>query len=693
MASSVYSQSVPEAISYQAVVRDAQTFLPISERSAYVSVEFLDGPGGDVLYHEEFPSVQTGKAGLINLNLGTGQSLVRSFEEIPWDTKRVWMRLSVDVGEGLNILQESPFNTVPYAFYALNAGSEDADADPENELIKELSLEENILNVTEGEQANSVDLSSLIDDADSNPTNELQSLDLSSEHELTISNSQAENVIDLSPYVNTDNQTLSLDENNVLSISGSNSVVDLDLLLDGLENTDADPENELQNLELTGNILTLTGIDNPNEVDLTKYDQSTLTNGRIFIGSSTNEPSEVEISGDLTLNDNGETQVSAIMGTDVSVSPPSLDQVLRFDGTQWIPGSNSDADADPFNEIQDLSLIGSVLSLTGGGSSVNLGSVPGIGPDADADASNEIQDLSLSGNMLSLTDDPTSVDLSGYLDNTDNQDMSLSGNELTLTGDGSSVDLSKYDQSELSEGMIFVGDGSSKAQEVSVSGDASIMPDGVMTVQGLQGIPISDAVPAHKQVLAYNNDNSRWEAHTVNSLSQGTITSYYSIDPLDFREVADRTLTTVDLSENNGIKFYDDEAPFATLRNTGIIEMMAPVHLPHGATVTEVSIHYHNSRVASTVSDFANWIQAYLARKDMINFSQTNQYMYSIALNGGVGDRTSSSTTIANAIIDNERYSYRFFFKLSELVMSDNEDVADILQRIYGVTIQYTTTN
>src|SRR5690606_30269947 len=41
--------------------------------------------------------------------------------------------------------------------------------------------------------------------------------------------------------------------------------------------------------------------------------------------------------------------------------------------------------------------------------------------DGDKDATNEIQDLSLLGNILSLSDDATPVDLSPYLDNTDNQ--------------------------------------------------------------------------------------------------------------------------------------------------------------------------------------------------------------------------------------------------------------------------------
>ena len=58
--------------------------------------------------------------------------------------------------------------------------------------------------------------------------------------------------------------------------------------------------------------------------------------------------------------------------------------------------------------------------------------------DADADPSNEIQDLSLSGNTLSLTNDATTVDLSGYLDNTDDQTLS---EVLTVSNDAGNQNI------------------------------------------------------------------------------------------------------------------------------------------------------------------------------------------------------------------------------------------------------------
>jgi hypothetical protein len=61
--------------------------------------------------------------------------------------------------------------------------------------------------------------------------------------------------------------------------------------------------------------------------------------------------------------------------------------------------------------------------------------------EVDGSVTNEIQDLSLAGNTLSLSGDGTTVDLSGYMDNTDAQTLSFASPNLSITG-GNSVDIS-----------------------------------------------------------------------------------------------------------------------------------------------------------------------------------------------------------------------------------------------------------
>ncbi|MFT4770327.1 MAG: hypothetical protein ACI9D1_000342 [Cryomorphaceae bacterium] len=595
-ATDIYGQTVPEAINYQAIVRDAGTFLPISDQGAYVSIEFLDGPDGDVLYQEEFPSIQTGKAGLINLSLGQGNPLISSFNAIPWESGNVWLRLSVDIGNGLNILQENPFSTVPYAFYAKSSGSNgaDGDGDSTNELIEEVVLEGANLLIMEGDLIQTVDLSSLYQDEDADPLNEIQ---------------------DLSLNVST------------LTLTGDGTTVDLSALPGLGDDADADPLNEIQDLSLNVSTLTLTG-------DGTTVDLSAL------------------------------------------------------------PGLGDDADADPLNEIQDLSLNVSTLTLTGDGTTVDLSALPGLGDDADADPLNEIQDLSLNVSTLTLTGDGTTVDLSalpGLGDDADAdaenelQNIQLVGNFLSLTdvSPAALVDLDRFDQSDLSEGLIFIGDGSDEATEVEIYGDINLDAIGEATVKGIQGIDVSDVNPTNDQVLVYNASESEWQPATPSSISPVSTTEYYSIDPLDFRELADPILFGADLSSNNGLKFFDDDAPFAMLRNEGIIEIMAPLHLPHGSTINKLKVYYRNSAFLG--------MQFSLYRKDMTNFSVGNEVLITVLAGGLLGDVELDLNITNQNVVDNAAYSYRLYVRFTTLEGDDNVALEDVDQRVYGAVIEYTT--
>lgn len=109
----------------------------------------------------------------------------------------------------------------------------DNDNDPTNE-IQQLTLNGNILNLSLSN--NNIDLTQFLDNTDN------QTLSLNN-NTLAISNG---NSVDLSPYVNTDNQTLSLN-GQVLSISNGNSVT----LVDNVNDADSDPTNELQIISVT----------------------------------------------------------------------------------------------------------------------------------------------------------------------------------------------------------------------------------------------------------------------------------------------------------------------------------------------------------------------------------------------------------------------------------------------------------
>lgn len=90
-----------------------------------------------------------------------------------------------------------------------------------------------------------------------------------------------------------------------------------------------------------------------------------------------------------------------------------------------------DADADPLNEIQSLSISGTQLTLSDGGGTVTL---PSSGGGDNWGTQTVESDATLNGNGTS------SSPLSVVGDLTDNQMLSISGNDLSITG-GNSVTL------------------------------------------------------------------------------------------------------------------------------------------------------------------------------------------------------------------------------------------------------------
>jgi len=758
LVNNLYGQSVPEAINYQAIVRDAETYKPISDRSTYVSVEFMDGPNGEILYQEEFSSIITSKAGLINLSLGTGAPLVGIFGEISWQTKKVWMRLSVDVGEGLTILQETPFNTVPYAFYALHSGDEDQDTDSSNEL-QSLQISDDQLSISNSPSETSIDLSHYLDntdnqelsfdgaslsitgsageidlsslqdgfeDADADSSNEIQDLDLTG-NELTITGNASATEIDLSPYLdNTDNQDLTI-SGSVLSLSGDATTVDLSTVSGIGDDADLDSSNEIQDLDLTGNELTITGNASATEIDLSPYLDNTDNQDLTISGSV------LSLTGDATTVD-----LSTVPGIGDDGDADSTNEIQDLDLTGndlTITGNASATEIDLSSYLdntdnQDLTISGSVLSLSGDATTVDLSTVPGIGDDGDADSTNEIQDLDLTGNDLTITGNAsaTEIDLSSYLDNTDNQDLTISGSVLSLSGDATTVDLSTvpgigddgdadstnelqnlllsggfltltnitpaaqidmrpYDQSDLTNGHVFIGDASDEAQEVKISGDAELNPNGALTVLGIKGRPITAAAPSGGQVLAYNATANEWQLRSPSAEALSGNVGYYSVDPLDFREIADPVIG-VNLNVNNSLKFFDDHAPFAMMRDNDIIEMMAPLHLPHGSIINSITLHVRNNSTLAT-----NRMTFAVYRKQMTNYSLTNQLVGNfIYTAGNQGDMSGTVNITTNNVVDNAMYTYRLFvrFDPGNLETSDSPSATDVAQRVYGISIAYT---
>jgi len=221
----------------------------------------------------------------------------------------------------------------------------------------------------------------------------------------------------------TDDQILTYDpQSHILSLENDDNPVDLSGLIN---DADADVDNELQILNLTGN-----------KLQIKTLSDSTLINSVDIDASTVNEIQNLSIQGH---------QLSLSQGNSIS-----------------LPDSVIDEDANPLNEIQDLHIEGNVLYITRNSDSTRIDFSPYLDNTDeqylsltknllsiengdtvvlnynDTSAVNEIQDLSFAGNILKVTNNPaaTDIDLSVYLDNTDQQSISLDTDTLRLTNGG-----------------------------------------------------------------------------------------------------------------------------------------------------------------------------------------------------------------------------------------------------------------
>ena len=466
----IAQDKVPLGIHYQAVARDNYGNELVNRK---ISVRFSiikDDPLGEVVYQELFLDILTSRFGVFSLVIGhgtpTGNSPCGELSQISWESAFHFLKVEVKFENDYMDMGTMQFLAVPYALYARkslepgpagpkgDAGPKGEPGDPasDDQTLSfdgsslsigggnSLSLTDLLQNLTVAYQAdgtylgisrgNSVKLATI--EADGDPKNELQDLTISSD-KLKITNNTLATEWDLSPY----RQSLLWDPSaRIISISGTNSTVNLS----ELENdADADVSNEIQDIALSGDLLTITKNPSSAGVSLVKY-----------------------------LDDTDRQQ----LGFNTSDNILSLTNSTSVDLTSL----KNDADFDITNEIQDLELTGDLLKITKNSSSagVNLNKylddtdnqqlefnsvnntliLTGNDPvdlsslenDADADATNEIQDLQLIGNKLSITGKTGAFELNmaTYLDDTDDQTLTFTETDLLKTisiSGGNSVDI------------------------------------------------------------------------------------------------------------------------------------------------------------------------------------------------------------------------------------------------------------
>jgi uncharacterized protein (TIGR02145 family) len=261
-----YSQT-PMAFKYQAVARD-HTGHVISNQEVSIRINILkESLNGQAVYMEKHDTT-TNKYGLVTLIIGRGDVLKGDLSNIDWEIDSYFLKIEMDETGGTDYkdMGTTQLLAMPYALYAGNVeNANDADADPGNELISNLSLNNDTLYIgdinnysidlnaikgtdsqnlvisgdtfrIEGGQG-SIDLSQYIEDEDSDPGNELQALMIVGD-------------------------SIKISKGNTVKLITSTDL-------------DADTTNEIQDLQLNGDILTITLKDPSTQVNLAQYIDNT----------------------------------------------------------------------------------------------------------------------------------------------------------------------------------------------------------------------------------------------------------------------------------------------------------------------------------------------------------------------------------------------------------------------------------
>jgi hypothetical protein len=339
-----------------------------------------------------------------------------------------------------------------------------------------------------------------------------------------------------------------------------------------------------------------------------------------------------------------------------------------------------DADANPTNELQTISLLGSDLTLSEGGGTVTL---PAGGVADNWGTQTVESDATLSGNGTS--GDPLGV----VGDLTDDQTLSVAGQDLTISG-GNTVTLPGDDwglQAAASNATLS-GDGTS-GSPLGVVGD--LTDDQTLSIVG------NDLTISGGNTVPLPGDD--WGVQTVvsNSTLSGNGTSGSPLGVVgDLTD--DQTLSIVgnNLSISNGntvaipsIWSLNGNSAFYTGGNVGI-GTSSPVNrlTIRGAGTTSYQ-SFHNSTTGALHSDgllvgtFNSIAYFWNYENGPIRLATNNSERMIIHQNGYVGIGTSNPTSLLTLMGSSNTSYLRFFYSTSGTSSSDGLLVGNATSSAY----------
>jgi hypothetical protein len=434
----IFAQSsVPLGIHYQAVARN-NSGTELANTRISVKFSIISGnPLGTVVYQELHQDIITSKFGVFSLIIGhgipTSVSPLSSLADISWKDANHYLKVEVKFENDFMDMGTMQFLAVPYALYAQKSlepgpigptgpkGDKGEQGDPASDK-QTLSFDGNNLSISGSNST--VPLTGLLQDLsassdgtggynlsisrgstinlatvekDGDPTNEIQDLQLDINNKLKITKNPAATEIDLSYY----KQNLTYTPASGLLNISNGTGADLSSL-----KTDA-----IQDIKLTGNLLTIDKNSSSVGVDLKPYKQ---------------DLSYTPASGILS--------ISGGTGADLSSLKTDAIQDIHLTGNLLTIDKNSSSvgvDLKPYKQDLTYTPASGILSISGG-----------TAADLTSLKTDAIQDIKLTGDLLTIDKNSSSsgVDLSKY--KADNQQLQyVDSTRLLSIDNGNSVTL------------------------------------------------------------------------------------------------------------------------------------------------------------------------------------------------------------------------------------------------------------
>ncbi len=422
-------------------------------------------------------------------------------------------------------------------------------------------------------------------------------------------------------------------------------------------------------------VMTTTSSGDPQWESKSNFGTSSLPNANIFVGDGAGISQARPVTGDVTLSNTGNIQINsdAVGTNEVTDNSLTVDDI----GPNAIEASeladNSvDAGALQSNAVTTAKINDDAVTaakINGGGNNNAVLTTDGAGnpqwedkATLDTDDTNELNTAAnLTGTDLNITDagGTLTVDLNSLVDDADADPA----NEIQ------DLDAVLTQGNDAGGNAITNAADPSAAQDVATKSYVDSQASGVDEVSELIDVDLTGLTDG--QVLKWNQTNSQWEPGT-DSGSSGSTTSYYAMDVSDFQG-SENSILDVRLSGTNGIAAY--------LRGpTGRGDLIAPVHLPHGAEITSITVYFHDS-------DGSEDVNFWLFRQLLGGTSVST--VASGASSGTPGNTsiTQPPVSVPFGTIDNNAYTYKLRI---ELGYYNTSTFGSILNKVYAVRITYT---